>query len=182
MFFLRILSFVISSVFIVSAFSQTSFAAMPQPAGTQYYSYPSAASPSADDDPANAKPIGVGTVATGADTVRLEIKVGYARDSCDVMVDRNKILQVLTNLTHNAIKYSSEGSMVEIRVKNSDGCIITEVEDHGKGIPEEDLPRIFEKFYQSRYTRGHGGIGLGLAISRGIVDAHGDIDIRQARR
>jgi len=77
MFFLRILSFVISSVFIVSAFPQTSFPAMPHPAGTQYHSYPAAVSPSGDDDPANAKPIGVGTVATGANTVRLEIEVGY---------------------------------------------------------------------------------------------------------
>ncbi|HQI80011.1 MAG TPA: HAMP domain-containing sensor histidine kinase [Deltaproteobacteria bacterium] len=108
-----------------------------------------------------------------ADAGNIGIAVKYAPESCMVMVDRNKILQVLTNLTHNAIKYSPEGAMVEIRVRNTDGNIITEVEDHGKGIPEEDLPRIFEKFYQARYTRGHGGIGLGLAISRGIVDAHG---------
>jgi len=108
-----------------------------------------------------------------ADAGSVDIRVDYDVQSCEVMADRNKILQVLTNLTHNAIKYSPEGAMVEIRVKNSDGYVVTEVEDHGKGIPEEDLPRIFEKFYQSRYTRGHGGIGLGLAISRGIVDAHG---------
>jgi two-component system, NtrC family, sensor histidine kinase GlrK len=108
-----------------------------------------------------------------ADISGVEINVEYSQEDCKVMVDWNKILQVLTNLTHNAIKYSPEGSIVEIRIKNSDGEIVTEVEDHGKGIPEEDLPRIFEKFYQSRYTRGHGGIGLGLAISRGIVDAHG---------
>jgi signal transduction histidine kinase len=108
-----------------------------------------------------------------ADAGSIGIAVKYAPESCMVMVDRNKILQVLTNLTHNAIKYSPEGATVEIRVRNTDGNIITEVEDHGKGIPEEDLPRIFEKFYQARYTRGHGGIGLGLAISRGIVDAHG---------
>jgi two-component system, NtrC family, sensor histidine kinase GlrK len=116
-----------------------------------------------------------------ADSGSVEIRVDYAGKCCEVMVDRNKILQVLTNLTHNAIKYSPEGSMVEIRVRDSDGCIITEVEDHGKGIPEEDLPRIFEKFYQSRYTRGHGGIGLGLAISRGIVDAHGGKMFAQSR-
>jgi signal transduction histidine kinase len=108
-----------------------------------------------------------------ADINGVEIKVEYTQDDCTVMVDWNKILQVLTNLTHNAIKYSPEGSEIEIRIKNSDGYIITEIEDHGKGIPAEDMPRIFEKFYQSRYTRGHGGIGLGLAISRGIVDAHG---------
>ncbi len=108
-----------------------------------------------------------------ADISGVEIRVAYTQEDCTVMVDWNKILQVLTNLTHNAIKYSPEGSVIEIRIRNSDGNIITEIEDHGKGIPEEDLPRIFEKFYQSRYTRGHGGIGLGLAISRGIVDAHG---------
>jgi two-component system phosphate regulon sensor histidine kinase PhoR len=108
-----------------------------------------------------------------ADISGVEIKVEYTQEDCMVLVDWNKILQVLTNLTHNAIKYSPEGSVIEIRIRNSDGNIITEIEDHGKGIPEEDLPRIFEKFYQSRYTRGHGGIGLGLAISRGIVDAHG---------
>jgi two-component system, NtrC family, sensor histidine kinase GlrK len=108
-----------------------------------------------------------------ADISGVEIKVEYSQEDCKVMVDWNKILQVLTNLTHNAIKYSPEGSIVEIRIKNSNGDVVTEVQDYGKGIPEEDLPRIFEKFYQSRYTRGHGGIGLGLAISRGIVDAHG---------
>jgi two-component system sensor histidine kinase GlrK len=107
------------------------------------------------------------------DTSGVAIQVVYANSDNRVMVDKDKILQVLTNLAHNAIKYSPEGSIVEIRIRNSDGYIITEIEDHGKGIPEEDLPRIFEKFYQSKYTRGHGGIGLGLAISRGIIDAHG---------
>jgi two-component system, NtrC family, sensor histidine kinase GlrK len=107
------------------------------------------------------------------DTSGVAIKVVYAKDDNRVMADKDKILQVLTNLTHNAIKYSPEGFSVEIRIRNSNGNIITEIEDHGKGIPEEDLPHIFEKFYQSKYTRGHGGIGLGLAISRGIIDAHG---------
>lgn len=108
-----------------------------------------------------------------ADINGVEIRVIQSPEDCMVMADRNKILQVLTNFTHNAIKYSPEGSAIEIRIKNSGGFVITEIEDHGKGIPEEDMPRIFEKFYQSRYTRGHGGIGLGLAISKGIVDAHG---------
>jgi signal transduction histidine kinase len=108
-----------------------------------------------------------------ADVNGVEIRFKHAEENCLVMADRNKVLQVLTNLTHNAIKYSPEGSVIEIRIRNSDGFVITEVEDHGKGIPEEDMARIFEKFYQSRYTRGHGGIGLGLAISKGIVDAHG---------
>jgi len=108
-----------------------------------------------------------------ADASGVSLRVDYAPSRCEVLMDRNKILQVLTNLTHNAIKSSPEGSSVEIRVKNTGGLVVTEIEDHGRGIPEEDLPRIFEKFFQSRSTRGHGGMGLGLAISKGIVDAHG---------
>jgi two-component system sensor histidine kinase GlrK len=107
------------------------------------------------------------------DTSGVDIRISYIAGESWVMADKNKILQVLTNLAHNAIKYSPEGSSVEIRIKNVDSSIVTEIEDHGKGIPEEDLTRIFEKFYQSKYTRGHGGIGLGLAISRGIIHAHG---------
>lgn len=108
-----------------------------------------------------------------ADASGVELRVNYAGEPCEVLADRNKILQVLTNLTHNAIKSSPEGSTVDIRVKKSGDLVVTEIEDHGRGIPEEDLPRIFEKFFQSRSTRGHGGLGLGLAISKGIVDAHG---------
>jgi len=116
-----------------------------------------------------------------ADANGVRIKAVYAEGGCRVLVDRNKILQVLTNLTHNAIKSSPEGSEVEIRVRNTGGCVVTEIEDHGKGIPEEDLPRIFEKFFQSRSTRGHGGMGLGLAISKGIVDAHGGTIYAQSK-
>jgi len=101
------------------------------------------------------------------------IEVRYLDDDCHVFVDKNKILQVLTNLVHNAIKYSHKGSWVEIRLNRDDDLIIVEIEDNGKGIPEEDLSLIFEKFYQSKVTRGHSGIGLGLAISKNIVDAHG---------
>jgi signal transduction histidine kinase len=108
-----------------------------------------------------------------SDTNGIDIRISYLDSESWVLADKNKILQVLTNLTHNAIKYSPEGSSVEIRIKNTDSTIVTEIEDHGKGIPEEDLTRVFEKFYQSKYTRGHGGIGLGLAISKGIIQAHG---------
>jgi signal transduction histidine kinase len=107
------------------------------------------------------------------DTSGVNIVTSYMDADSWVMADKYKILQVLTNLAHNAIKYSPEGSSVEIRIRNTDSTVITEIEDHGKGIPEEDLTRIFEKFYQSKYTRGHGGIGLGLAISKGIIHAHG---------
>lgn len=108
-----------------------------------------------------------------ADTRGININASYLSKGCPIMVDKNKILQVLTNLTHNAIKYSHEGSQVDVRIKDPNGEIIVEIEDYGKGIPQEDIPLIFEKFYQSKTTRGHSGIGLGLAISKSIVDAHG---------
>ena len=101
------------------------------------------------------------------------LKVSYLPEGLNVPLDRNKILRVLTNLTQNAIKYSGEGSDVELRLGRQDDDVIIEIEDHGIGIPDEDIPLIFEKFYQSKATRGHSGIGLGLAISRSIVDAHG---------
>ncbi len=103
----------------------------------------------------------------------VSVKAGYLPEECRVYMDKNKILRVLTNLTHNAIKYSEKGTDVELRLDMSNGHIIVEIEDHGKGIPEEDIPLIFEKFYQSKATRGHSGIGLGLAISKSIVEAHG---------
>jgi two-component system phosphate regulon sensor histidine kinase PhoR len=108
-----------------------------------------------------------------AEKKRITIKVDYLPDGYNVFMDKNKILRVLTNLTQNAIKYSHEGSEVDLRLNLEDDHIIVEIEDHGKGISEEDIPLIFEKFYQSKATRGHSGIGLGLAISRSIVDAHG---------
>ncbi len=108
-----------------------------------------------------------------ADTRGIDIRVTYLDRGCTGVMDKNKILQVLTNLTHNAIKYSHEGSTVDVRIRQPDEDIVVEIEDYGKGVPEEDIPLIFEKFYQSKTTRGHSGIGLGLAISKSIVDAHG---------
>lgn len=108
-----------------------------------------------------------------ADNRGIHLGVTYGSGPCMVKVDRNKILQVLTNLTHNAIKYSQEGDAVELRLSKDGGRFLIEIEDHGKGIPEDDIPLIFEKFYQSKATRGHSGIGLGLAITKRIVEAHG---------
>ena len=108
-----------------------------------------------------------------ADNRGVHLQVGYSNSPCLVRVDRNKILQVLTNLTHNAIKYSNEGGSVALRLNQDSNGFIIDIEDHGKGIPEDDIPLIFEKFYQSKATRGHSGIGLGLAIAKRIVEAHG---------
>lgn len=88
--------------------------------------------------------------------------------------DRERLGQVVTNLLSNAIRYNHENGDVEIRVEAVNGSAVIAVTDTGIGIPDADLPHIFDRFYrvdQSR-TRSDGGSGLGLAICHSIVEAH----------
>ena len=90
------------------------------------------------------------------------------------MADRAKIEQVLINLVGNAIKYGNENGLVEVRFFDMDKHILTEVSDDGIGIPPEDVPRIFERFYRVDKSRSRdaGGTGLGLSIVKHIIEAH----------
>lgn len=82
--------------------------------------------------------------------------------------------QVIVNLVDNALKYSTPGSGIEIRVSSGTDRLQVAVADHGAGIPEADLPRIFDKFYRIQRKVGNiPGTGLGLSICKGIVEAHG---------
>ncbi|MEA2101871.1 MAG: HAMP domain-containing sensor histidine kinase [Thermodesulfobacteriota bacterium] len=108
-----------------------------------------------------------------ADKAGVDVDVSCIDEPCMVRADLNKVVQVLTNLTHNAIKYSHRGQRVEIRIHRDDLCVFVEIEDHGMGIPKADIPLVFEKFYRSKISRGHSGTGLGLAIARRIMEAHG---------
>jgi signal transduction histidine kinase len=92
----------------------------------------------------------------------------------EVFADRNRIRQVVTNLIDNAIAYSEEGS-VQCRMRRHLDRARVEVIDTGRGIPEEHLDRIFERFYRvdTARSRKMGGTGLGLAIVRQILEAHG---------
>lgn len=89
--------------------------------------------------------------------------------------DENQMRQVLANLTGNALQHTPPGTPVEIAVGSEDGEAVVEVRDHGSGVDEESLPRIFERFYRvdpSR-SRASGGTGLGLAIVAAVVATHG---------
>lgn len=92
-----------------------------------------------------------------------------------VVGDRDRLGQVVTNLLANAIRYNQEGGHVEVRVERVNGHAIVSVSDNGIGIPTEELPHIFERFYQvdKARTRVEGGTGLGLAICQSVVEAHG---------
>ncbi len=90
-----------------------------------------------------------------------------------VEVDRKMIGRVLGNLIHNAIKFTPDRGRITIGAVPADGKIKVSVADTGAGIPHEDLPRIFERFYKVDRARGKSGTGLGLAIARHVVEAHG---------
>lgn len=99
-----------------------------------------------------------------------------SQDLDEVVFDADRIEQVLTNLIDNAIRHTAHGGKIILSAKlKSDGKILLEVKDSGEGIPEEDLPFIFERFYKAdkARTRGQSGTGLGLSIVKNIVDAHG---------
>ncbi len=88
-------------------------------------------------------------------------------------VDRKMIGRVLGNLIHNAIKFTPDQGRISIGAAVADDKIKVSVADTGVGIPAEDLPRIFERFYKVDRARGKSGTGLGLAIARHVVEAHG---------
>lgn len=92
-----------------------------------------------------------------------------------VLGDQDRLTQVMVNLIQNAIKYNMHGGTVDIGFAESGGDVRIYVSDTGQGIPEEHLPRIFERFYRvdKERSRAVGGTGLGLAIVKHIVEAHG---------
>ena len=96
-------------------------------------------------------------------------------EDADVEADRSRLLQVFRNLLSNAEKYSDPGSAVQLLVDATEAEVTFEVIDRGAGIAEEDIPRLFQRFSRIRapHTTTVRGSGLGLFISRGIVEAHG---------
>jgi PAS domain S-box-containing protein len=87
-------------------------------------------------------------------------------------IDASRIIQVLQNLVSNAVKFTSPGGEIAIQATARNGEAMIAVRDTGVGIPEQDLPRLFDRFWQATGSR-RGGAGLGLAIAKGIIEAHG---------
>jgi two-component system sensor histidine kinase KdpD len=102
----------------------------------------------------------------------LELKISVANELPLVQVDVSLMIQVLVNLLDNAAKYSPDESVIEIQANRHPEGVLLGVADRGSGVPEEDLKRIFDKFFRSKH-QNISGTGLGLSISKGIVDAHG---------
>jgi PAS domain S-box-containing protein len=86
--------------------------------------------------------------------------------------DKDKLMQVLTNYLTNAVKYSGGNTHIEVSVVVRDGSLVVAVTDRGKGIPAKELPFVFNRFYRAEKTRNLEGLGIGLFLSRQIVEAH----------
>jgi signal transduction histidine kinase len=102
-------------------------------------------------------------------TLRLQSEV--AGGDFDIRCDRTRILRILSNLIGNSIKFTPAGGSIAVRAEPADGKALFSVTDTGSGIEPEELPHIFERFWQARKT-ARLGAGLGLAIAQGIVEAH----------
>lgn len=89
-----------------------------------------------------------------------------------ISADKIRLLQVLSNLVGNALKFTPRGGHVSLRARRRENAVIFTVNDSGPGIPEDQLPHVFGRFWQARRTDRR-GLGLGLAIAKGIVEAHG---------
>jgi signal transduction histidine kinase len=109
-----------------------------------------------------------------AQSPKHKVEVDVTERPLTVRADPNRLAQVVGNLLSNAIKYSPEGGRVEVRAQRSDGGVRIAVRDEGLGIPEDQQGRIFTKFFRGDAgATGITGTGLGLAVSRQIVEAHG---------
>ncbi len=103
----------------------------------------------------------------------LRLTVDLPSDLPPVLADAERIQQAVTNLVHNAVKFTPSGGEVTISAAVSKDEVVVSVRDTGVGIPADDLPRIFERFYKADQARSGGGTGLGLAIAKHIVQGHG---------
>jgi two-component system, OmpR family, phosphate regulon sensor histidine kinase PhoR len=121
----------------------------------------------------------VGEVLSEIDVARGGREVALTSELADdlppIDVDRERVHQVLFNLVDNAVRFTPPGGEVRIEAHRHNGAVEVSVADTGVGIPAEALPRLFERFYRVDPSRSRedGGTGIGLAIARSVVEAHG---------
>lgn len=101
------------------------------------------------------------------------LKLNLNDDVCDVMADKQELKRVLVNLIGNAIHHSPSGTSIDIHIqKSTEAMLQFAVQDYGRGIPEKDIPHLFQRFSQGTSKVRSSGTGLGLYLSRQIIDAH----------
>jgi signal transduction histidine kinase len=102
------------------------------------------------------------------------IEIDAPEDVPSVSVDPLRLEQIITNLLENAAKYSAPGRPIAVRIRRDGAGATITVADEGPGIPADEIPRLFDRFFQARRAREKkSGLGLGLYITKGLVEAHG---------
>jgi two-component system phosphate regulon sensor histidine kinase PhoR len=107
-----------------------------------------------------------------ADRADINLATHIPKGLPPVIADISQIQLVLTNMVHNAIKFTSPGGDINVSANVDESEVVISIKDNGIGIPADDLPRIFERFYKADRARSGGGTGLGLAIAKHIIEAH----------
>ena len=115
----------------------------------------------------------VADLAPSIESKQQRVEIDVPGDACSVAADPAKLHDVIRNLVENAVNYSPERAAIRLSARRRDKAITVEVADSGPGIPEEDLGRVFERFYRVDKSRTGPGTGLGLAIVRHLVELHG---------
>jgi two-component system phosphate regulon sensor histidine kinase PhoR len=108
-----------------------------------------------------------------AERQKIAISQDFTADLPSVPADRDRVRQVIANLVYNAIKFTPAGGMITITSRALEDSVVVDIIDTGIGIPKEDLPRVFERFYKGDKARAGEGTGMGLAIAKHVVEAHG---------
>ena len=109
-----------------------------------------------------------------AEKKNIDITLKYEDcEDAEITADRNELRRVVLNLCGNALNHTNQGGAIEIETLNKDGDLILNVKDNGTGIPKEDLKKLFKRFSQGTSQKRSAGTGLGLYLSRQIVEAHG---------
>ena len=105
---------------------------------------------------------------------KYELVRDYPINSVWIEIDTDKMTQVIDNILNNAIKYSPDGGKITVSMKTTEDQMILSIKDQGLGIPKQDLPKIFDRFYRvdRARSRAQGGTGLGLAIAKEIIKQH----------
>lgn len=113
-----------------------------------------------------------------------QLRVTIEREGAYVLADGERIQQVLSSVLSNALKFSPNGGAIDVRVRSDDAHVCIEVEDDGPGVEDELVPVVFERFRQGKASNAaKGGLGLGLAIARGVVELHhGTIEVTRRSR
>ena len=103
----------------------------------------------------------------------IDFTIDCENKDLQINADRSEIRRVICNLCGNAINYTQEGGKVIITIKNESKDLIFSVSDNGCGIPQEDIPNMFQRFSQGTSKKRSAGTGLGLYLSRQIIESHG---------